>query len=101
MGAETEMSKNTRLVIVSVVAVVLILAGWILWHFSLGGSHVKKVTAASAWEDVLRACAQNQTLRPENMVYLGPSNDLGVGTIWRKIDGRGYELKRLQPNALQ
>jgi hypothetical protein len=32
------------------------------------------------------------------MVYLGPSNNTGIGTIWRRIEGGGYELKRLPPD---
>ena len=32
------------------------------------------------------------------MVYLGPSNDLGVGTIWQPIKSGGYELKRRPPS---
>jgi len=93
------MKINLKQVIISaIISLVLGVAIWIIYTAIERGEKVTPVTAEQAWELVLKSCAQNQTFRPNNMVYLGPSNNSGAGTIWRRVEGGGYELKRLPPN---
>ncbi len=49
--------------------------------------------ATALWRDVVRKCAQNDVLG-SRLLYLGPSNDIGAGTIWRKTGFfRGYAVR--------
>jgi hypothetical protein len=89
---------SKQVIIAAVVALPVGVAIWIAYRAIYPGEQVTPVTAAAAWKLVLKNCAQNQTFRPNNMVYLGPSNSTGAGTIWRSVEGGGYELKRLPPN---
>ena len=41
-------------------------------------------TAREAWIDVLSKCASSEALN--NVVYFGPSNKVGPGSVWRKSD---------------
>jgi len=86
---------NKRLVAGAIGLIALVAVGVAIYIFCRG-SECKVATGAAAWEDVLKKCAQNETLRTNHMVYLGPSNNTGVGTIWQRAD-EGYELKRLPP----
>jgi hypothetical protein len=90
--------NRKQVIIAAVVALALGVTIWIIVTAIVGGEKVTPVTAAEAWELVLKSCAQNQTFRPNNMVYLGPSNNTGAGAIWRRVEGGGYELKRLPPD---
>ena len=39
--------------------------------------------ARALWKDVVQRCSQNDALGGR-LLFLGPSNDIGSGTIWRK-----------------
>lgn len=44
------------------------------------------------WKDVLRNCATNDIIGSD-VLYVGPTNNLGLGSIWRKV-GSSYHLVR-------
>ena len=48
--------------------------------------------ADASWKEVIKRCAGNATLG--KLIYFGPSNVVGPGSIWRKTDD-GYNLRRL------
>lgn len=52
----------------------------------------RRPAADASWKEVIKRCADNQTLG--KLVYFGPSNVVGPGSIWRK-NGEGYNLRRL------
>lgn len=52
-----------------------------------------KTTAKDAWTKVIKKCTDDDTISEKNLVYMGPSNNVGVGAIWRKRSG-GYGLSR-------
>jgi hypothetical protein len=54
-------------------------------------------TASQVWNAVIKPCVADETLKPDKMVYLGPSSSLGVGTIWRRDEKGKYQLKTLPP----
>lgn len=41
------------------------------------------------WKDVLQKCANNDLLG-RDVLYFGPSNNVGVGSIWRKANDGSY-----------
>jgi len=41
------------------------------------------------WMKVLQACNAGQTFGNET-VFFGPSNSIGIGSVWRKTDSKGY-----------
>ncbi len=45
----------------------------------------------NAWNNVLQHCA-NSDLNSQTILYFGPSNSLGPGSIWRKASDGGYRL---------
>src|SRR5438046_4482937 len=54
----------------------------------------------SAWQDVIRHCASSD-LNGKHVLYFGPSNAIGPGSIWRK-DTQGefrlrYDLAQMPP----
>ncbi|MDT8760216.1 hypothetical protein MZO42_16060 [Sphingomonas psychrotolerans] len=58
-----------------------------------GGGSVK-----TAWQDVVKRCAAS-TLNGKKILFFGPSNGVGSGSVWR-IDGEGvyrlrYDLKHM------
>ncbi len=54
---------------------------FLILTFSLAGC---ATTAREAWIDVLSKCASSEALN--NVVYFGPSNKVGPGSVWRKSD---------------
>ncbi len=73
--------RNSVLLIVAVFGVMIVLTG------------CSTPTAKDAWTKVLKKCVINQTISEKNLVYMGPSNNVGVGAVWRKRSG-GYNLSR-------
>ena len=53
------MEKNTRILIGSAIGIVVIVAAYVGWQIIVGAWGVNHVTAANAWEDVLKACAKS------------------------------------------
>lgn len=52
----------------------------------------RRPAADASWKEVIKRCADNPTLG--KLIYFGPSNVVGPGSIWRKTDD-GYNLRRL------
>src|SRR5262245_14196641 len=51
------------------------------------------VTARDVWKNVIQNCANNDVVDIDHVLYTGPTNTLGLGTIWRPVDG-GYRPVR-------
>ena len=51
-----------------------------------------------AWNKVLNTCASSDLLG-KNVIYFGPSNNVGPGSVWRKNANGSYELRRLTPTT--
>ncbi len=49
-------------------------------------------TAKDAWTNVVKKCTETE-ITTKDIVYMGPSNNVGVGALWRKRSG-GYVLSR-------
>jgi len=64
----------------------------------LPSSAVAKTKARDAWKQVLKGCAENDLLG-NDVLYFGPSNNLGVGSVLQKRD-KGYGL-RYRPSDLK
>ena len=58
-------------------------------------------TAADAWNNVISHCATNGTFTPKDMVYTGPSNNVGVGAVWRAKQEGGYGLIEFAPKDVK
>jgi hypothetical protein len=56
----------------------------------------------SAWKRVIKSCAKSQIVGPD-VLFFGPSNTIGLGSVWRKTDTGGYnprfEFSDLIPDA--
>src|SRR5208282_778153 len=50
--------------------------------------------AKAVWNDGLKKCAQNDLLGPK-ILYFGPSNALGPGTIFQKYADGGIQVSHL------
>jgi hypothetical protein len=51
-------------------------------------------TAKDAWVEVIKKCAAAQTIDEDKLLYFGPSNTIGPGSVWRKDTvGKGYGLR--------
>lgn len=48
-------------------------------------------SARVAWQKVLKGCATSDLLG-KDLVYLGPTNNLGAGTLFRKMGRDGFQL---------
>lgn len=42
--------------------------------------------ARAFWKDVLQKCATSDIVK-KNLLYVGPTNNMGVGSVWRKAAG--------------
>lgn len=51
--------------------------------------------AMDVWARILSRCTGDETLDRKRMVYLGPSNPVGPGSLWRRTNGGGVHLRRL------
>ena len=49
-------------------------------------------TARAIWKDILAPCSESDLIG-KDVVYFGPSNTLGVGSVWRKRADGGYALR--------
>jgi len=49
-------------------------------------------TAEDAWTDVLSKCAVSE-LNGNKILYFGPSNNVGPGSIWREPEDGGFRLR--------
>lgn len=58
-------------------------------------------SAKKSWAEVLKKCGGSQIVGKE-VIFFGPSNTIGLGSVWRKTDGGGYnprfELSDLVPD---
>lgn len=54
-------------------------------------------SSSSKLMDVLDPLADTDTKITRNTIYLGPSNNIGLGSVWSR-SGSGYLLKRLPPD---
>jgi hypothetical protein len=53
-----------------------------------------QATAKDAWVEVIKKCATTQTIDEDKLLYFGPSNTIGPGSLWRKdTQGKGYGLR--------
>jgi hypothetical protein len=52
-----------------------------------------KLTGRQAWEKVIIPCAGTDAAPAKNMVYFGPSNAIGPGSVWRESEAGGYNLR--------
>ncbi len=53
-----------------------------------------QATARDAWVEVIKKCAEAQTIDEDKLLYFGPSNTIGPGSLWRKdTQGKGYGLR--------
>ncbi|KRB79688.1 hypothetical protein ASE00_18395 [Sphingomonas sp. Root710] len=50
------------------------------------------VNSKTAWNDVLKHCA-NSSLNGKKILYFGPTNAVGPGSIWRKDDKGVFRLR--------
>ena len=75
-----------RLRVVAIVAAASVLAG-----LSTARLTATK-DARNMWKDVLKKCANTDVLG-KRILYVGPSNNVGLGSIWREAQG-GYRLVR-------
>jgi hypothetical protein len=51
-------------------------------------------SAKDAWVKVIKKCAIADTIDESNLLYFGPSNTIGPGSLWRKDTvGKGYALR--------
>lgn len=50
--------------------------------------------ARSIWNDLLKKCASSQLIG-NDVLYFGPSNNVSVGSVWRKDSDGGYYLRYL------
>jgi len=57
-----------------------------------------KGDARSVWTDIIKKCAKNDLLG-SNVLYFGPSNSIGPGSIWRKTSDGGYYVRWLLTNV--
>jgi hypothetical protein len=48
--------------------------------------------AKSAWNDIVKKCAKSD-LNAKEILYFGPSNNVGPASIWRTVDTGGYRLR--------
>jgi hypothetical protein len=57
--------------------------------------------AKKAWAKVLKSCGSSQIVGKE-VIFFGPSNTIGLGSVWRKVNRGGYnprfELADLVPD---
>lgn len=51
-----------------------------------------KQDAKAAWNDIVKKCAKSD-LNGSKVLYFGPSNNVGPGSIWRVPEGGGYRLR--------
>jgi hypothetical protein len=56
-------------------------------------------TAREAWDDVLKKCADTDIIG-DDVLYFGPSNAIGLGSIWRESTDGGYTLRWLLSDAV-
>jgi len=54
--------------------------------------------ARSIWADIVKKCATSDLLGSD-VLYFGPSNDIGPGSIWRKNTDGGYNVRWLLSNV--
>jgi hypothetical protein len=58
-------------------------------------------TAKDAWVNVIKKCAIADTIDEAKLLYFGPSNTVGPGSLWRKdIDGKSYGLRIAEETLL-
>lgn len=71
--------------------------------WGLGGCNGTSVTAENAGHDFTRACAADQ-LQSKAVLYFGPSNQIGPGSIWSRLGAQGgyqpqWRMKDLHLNS--
>ena len=68
------------------------------WLFSLaflGTACPSQDDAMASWHMILDKCTGDETIDPKKVVYFGPSNQVGPGSLWRRPAGKGWHLRRL------
>ena len=72
----------------------------ILWTTSHG---MAQGNVKDAWMKVFKNCSDAQMVYKKNLVFFGPSNTIGLGSIWKKAPDGGYNARYsfedLIPNA--
>src|SRR5687768_16857793 len=57
----------------------------ILVRTSLAAHGCCTPTAREAWDGVITKCAEHDTSDVKEMIYFGPSNSVGLGSVWQRI----------------
>lgn len=76
------------------------IVGWtlfVVWHLGISPVSSAAQDGKKVWEDVIKQCADSDILG-KRVIYMGPSNSVGPGSIWAKRDG-GYQLVFLLEDA--
>jgi hypothetical protein len=76
---------TTKLIRLSFSICVLILG---MTSRGLAQSNVK-----DAWMKVFKNCSSSQIVSKKNLVFFGPSNTIGLGSVWKKAPDGGYNAR--------
>ncbi|NEU08001.1 hypothetical protein GZH53_06720 [Flavihumibacter sp. R14] len=56
-----------------------------------------------AWKNALKSCSKNEIFA-KDALFFGPSNSIGIGSVWRRTDNGGYnprfELADMVPDSV-
>lgn len=70
-----------------------VLLAMMVLSMSLCAAAANAQDAKSFWTDFIKKCASNETVG-SGTLYLGPTNNLGAGTLWRKASAKSWRAVR-------